>query len=1135
MPISSYRVKGLVDQVRSRWRRRALMQGLALTALTLVFVGILFLLLYMQTSISLQVLLWGLGAGLVVVGYVAIRYMALPLMKKLDDRKVAMFIEERIPQLEDRLNSAIEVGDSLAPRSHPGSGAESRPSEGVLIDKLIDDATRQVRAIPVTTVVDHKRERFLAYAAAAMVFLFLVFGYNASDEIMNAFSGAQLTLAATPEEPYMRIEPGSVELEKGESQEVIVSLRDESEADVLLHYKIGSGEWQKEPMSKGLGRPVFLYEFINLQEPLKYFVLHDQVQSETYDITLYEFPGVEQIHLSYTYPEYTGAPEQTESNTGDIRGLKGSTVTITVTTTGRVETADMVLEDGRRLPLNDIDAGQFRIRYPLTEDTYYHIALEDQAGKANKFPEEYQVIALDDEKPIITITDPQQDVRVNAIDEVLVAAEVSDDYGVKEAHLHVSVNGEDEEVYPLTAAGDTRALEIEGDHVIFLEDYILEPGDVISYYVEADDYFPQHAPVASDMYFIEVVPFDTRYSQVNNMGGGGMPGGGMQSRTVISQQEIIAATWKLLRQKDERTESDFEEARKGLVQAQQNLKLDIEDRLNSTTFAVELRTDEDMQKIAAHLRDAVTEMDAAVDDLNDGDLEEALGPERRALNALLKADALNREREVTMNNANQAGGGGGGAMEDRMTELMDLELDISRDKYEIQQQRSSSAQQQQQQMDEALERIKELARRQQRIANQRQRNLEGENKKRFIERLKRDQDELREQTQQLAQNLQRQAQSGQQQQGGEQLQEGLERAMDHMREAERALRNEDEQRASASQQQALNELDRLQKELQIAGAETPREMIDDLAREFADLREQEAQLGKDIQESYEEAINNGGRIRRSELERLREKRNNMISRLEQFERQAEAVESGTRSEDPEIASEVRNMLQQMKREELDKKMNDSEQALENGWLDFAERLEGDIEETMERMASQVRELQNELPQTDEEQLRRALADLQNLRERLERLESQATREGAPSEGQNSASASSDSPDSRSGRARAARMRNELERAQEAMERLEGQLEGNEGMQRMLRRAANSLRNVTDASNTGILIDEESARDFFNEDVYDPFSELEIQLAQQLDSIEMEKKLFGARNAQVPDEYRDTVDRYYEALSKSTDN
>ena len=1116
MPVLSHRVKELVDQVRTRWRRRAVMQGAAVTLLTLLFFAALFLLLYIQTQVSLQVLLIGLGIGILGTIYIGVQYLLRPLMRRLDDQQIALYIEEKIPGLQDRLNSAVEIGNS------------QRSEDSALLDKLLQDATTQVRAIPVTTIVDRRKERLLSYGAGGLLLLFLVFSYNASDQIINAFTGAQVSLAATPEEPYMSIQPGTVEIEKGESQEIIVDLRDRTETDVLLHYKELGGEWQKVAMNKGMGSSAYLYEFINVQQPLEYFILHDQVESEKFELTLYEFPAVEQIHLRYSYPEYTGVPPRTESNTGDIRGLKGSTVSLTINTTGTVETAEMVFEDGRRVSLNDIDGNQFRVQYLINEDSYYHIELKDASGKSNKFPVEYQIIAQDDQKPIITMTDPQRDVRVNSIDEVLIAAEISDDYGVKDVRLHLSVNGEDEEVYKLMKPEDARATDVEGDYVVFLEDYILEPGDVISYYVEGEDYFESNGSVASDMYFIEVIPFDRKYTQVNNMGGGG-GGGGMQSRTVISQQEIIAATWKLHRQRDERSPEDFEESRKGLEQAQQNLKADIEERINETTFAVELRTDEDMQKVVEHLRDATAAMDDAIEDLRDGDLSKALGPERKALNALLKADALNRDRDVMQQQQGQPGGGGGGAMEDRMTELMDLELDISRDKYEIQQQRSSSEQQQQQEMDETLDRIKELARRQQRIANQQQRELEGENKKRFIERLKRDQEELRRQTEQLSQQLQQQSQS-QSQSGSEQVQEGLERAIDRMREADRALRNGDEQKASASQQQALNELDQIQKELQVAGAETTREMLDDLSREFEDLREQEKQLGEDISETFDEAMQNGGRLRRSELEDLQEKRDNMMAKLDQFERQAEAVEGAARNDDPDVASDIRNMLQQIKRDELEKKMEDSDKALDNGWLDYAERLEGEIEASMDRMATQMQELQEQLPQTDEEELRRALSDLQNIRERLESMERQSqssTSSGDPSsQGQSG---------ERNERARESRMERELERAQEAMERLQNQLGGNEGMQRELQRAQNALRNVADASFRGVLLDDEAAKNFFNKDLFQPFSELENQLARELDTIEMEKKLFGARKAEVPDEYRDTVDRYYESLSKSNDN
>ena len=116
----------------------------------------------------------------------------------------------------------------------------------------------------------------------------------------------------------------------------------------------------------------------------------------------------------------------------------------------------MVFESGRRISLNEVESGQYRTQLTLSEDDYYHIELTDQAGKANKFPVEYQVIVLEDQKPIVKLEEPQRDVRVNAIDEVLIAASAHDDYGVKDLRLHISVNGDQENVYPLICSRQKR-------------------------------------------------------------------------------------------------------------------------------------------------------------------------------------------------------------------------------------------------------------------------------------------------------------------------------------------------------------------------------------------------------------------------------------------------------------------------------------------------------------------------------------------------------------------------------------------------------------------------------------------------------------------------------------------------------
>jgi hypothetical protein len=82
-------------------------------------------------------------------------------------------------------------------------------------------------------------------------------------------------------------------------------------------------------------------------------------------------------------------------------------------------------------------------------------------------------------------------------------------------------------------------------------------------------------------------------------------------------------------------------------------------------------------------------------------------------------------------------------------------------------------------------------------------------------------------------------------------------------------------------------------------------------------------------------------------------------------------------------------------------------------------------------------------------------------------------------------------------------------------------------------ALNRLRGAIDgADNDMAPIEGDAAENFFNEDVFAPISQLEEALLQELDQIAMEKKLYGSRPADVPPEYRELVERYYESLSKS---
>jgi len=1128
MSYSQRRVRQLIRDIRSQWRRRALLQGAALTLGAMALWGSLLLVVSQVVDVPPLVLLIGAGVGALMGLGLAIRYIARPAFRTIPDRQIALYVEEQVPELEDRLNSAVEIEDADA----------ARAAHGVLVDQLVDDAARQARSVPLTAVVDRHKERILAGVSAAAVAFFLVLGYAFLDDLRVSVAMTDMATILPASEPLMTIDPGNVEIEQGASQEVIVMLREDTERDVTLTYRSGDGEWQKATMQAALGEPAFLHEFINVQAPIQYFVEYDQQRSEVFSISLYTFPEVAQIDLTYTFPEYTGRAPRTEENTGDITGVKGSTVTLDVATTGSVAQAELVLDDDRRIPLEAAGDGRFQGTMPLEADGFYRVRLTDQAEKQNKFPEEYQIVAVEDEKPLISITDPQRDVRVNAIEEVLVAARAEDDFGVRDLQLRFAVNGGEEQTLSLQD-GEGAPPAVEGDHLFFLEDYQLTPGDVISYFVEARDAFHE-TPAATDMYFIEVIPFDQDYTQetAGGMQGGG---GGAQSGIVLNQQQIIAATWKLHRERAEMPDAEVASSRRALVQAQNNLRRNIEERISSTAFSLELQQDENNRQIASLLRRAIDAMEAAVGELRGDRLREALTPEREALNHLLKADALNKDQRVALNRNQGGGGGGSAATEERMTELMDLELDISKDKYETLPQRSGGGQAGGQEMDEAMQRLRELSRRQQNLANESRRELDGDDQRRQVERLQRDQEALRREAQSLSRSMQRMAR--QDDRLGGDVEQQLDRATRNMEEAERALREGDVQRARARQQQAINDLERVTRDMRTATNSNQRQTLEEMDRQFERMRDQGQQLTEDVRRATKQARAQNGRVDREEAQQLAERRRALRETLDDLDRNAEDLaERG--AEDPDLASAARNLRQSLRREALDEQMERSEQALERGWLGRARRQEESIDESMQRVEDAMRAFEEQLPVTDEERLMRSLDALRALEREMQALRNEAapssdqgqSAESASNQNQGQASPSSPSEGSASGqgqgnrsaRAAEARQQARLDRAREQLERLQEDLGGTPSAG-----ALDRLRGAIDgAENDRAPIEGDAAEDFFSDDVFAPISQLEDALLQELDQIAMEKKLYGSRPADVPPEYRELVEKYYESLSKS---
>ena len=160
---------------------------------------------------------------------------------------------------------------------------------------------------------------------------------------------------------------------------------------------------------------------------------------------------------------------------------------------------------------------------------------------------DYTIDVLADQPPAVTFLKPGRDAKVTSIEEVFTEMRAEDDFGVARAELVYSVNGGPEKSVVLHQGRGRKS--VSAGHTFFMEELSLEPGDFISYFGRAADESAARQTTTTDIYFMEVRPFAKEYKQAEERGAKGAPGGDNGGALSYQQRQIIAATFKIVRDK----------------------------------------------------------------------------------------------------------------------------------------------------------------------------------------------------------------------------------------------------------------------------------------------------------------------------------------------------------------------------------------------------------------------------------------------------------------------------------------------------------------------------------------------------------------------------------------------------------
>ena len=555
------------------------------------------------------------------------------------------------------------------------------------------------------------------------------------------------------------VTPGDATVRRNQDVAIRASLQGFKADHAEVFVRFGDAKnWERAPMHVG-DDGKFDFTLFALREPLTYYIASNGTKSAEHRIGVVDAPRIERMRLTYTYPSWTGLKPETDDVNRDIRAVAGTQVSVEVQTTAPLDAPTLMVDTTK----SDLKSDGAWTRGVIDVKKPGHYRISARVGdELVPLTDEHEISIVEDQQPTIEFAKPGRDWQASSIEEVPVEVHARDDFRVQNVELHYSVNGGDWKVTKLASGGK----DVTGDTVLRLEEMgevRLTPGDLVTYYGVAKDH---KQSVQTDLFLIHVQPFERRFTQgqAGGMQGGG--GGGDDQENAISQRqrEILLATWNLKRQRerpDNREKERLEQNAQMLSEAQGTLADQARTLIERAAARGVDSADPKNRELLDNLEQAAKAMQPAAKDLKEVRLTEAIPSEQKALQHLMRAEALYTDIEVQFRNSMASGGGGQQAGRD-LAEMFELEMDLDKNQYETQSR--AAGDESSQQLEDALRKLRELAQRQERLAREaaRQQQQPKESDRWKQEQLKRETEDLRKRLAQLAQqNANSRSQPGQ--------------------------------------------------------------------------------------------------------------------------------------------------------------------------------------------------------------------------------------------------------------------------------------------------------------------------------------------------------------------------------------
>jgi hypothetical protein len=320
-------VPAVLRQLRWRIRRYVAFEGLALVVSLIgaAFWASLAIDYWLEPGTgSRQALLFLTGAGVIAAG---VWTLALRLVRSLRTRALAMILERRFPQLNDRLITAVELAENGAPTSGLTAAMLARAADEAA------DLARQLELREVFNVRPLARAVGLAAGLAVSIVGFRL----AQAEVFNTWfhrsllfseqhyrrdTDLRVVVLADPGERVMEFRDGVYKHPRGRDLTILAEVPEGLKIPEWVRYTFRNvdSRGNKSDYLTKLGQRQFKMKLAGLQQSIDIWLRGGDYSSRRpFRIQVVEAPLIDRLEVLARFPEYTGLNRSEETGASSAR------------------------------------------------------------------------------------------------------------------------------------------------------------------------------------------------------------------------------------------------------------------------------------------------------------------------------------------------------------------------------------------------------------------------------------------------------------------------------------------------------------------------------------------------------------------------------------------------------------------------------------------------------------------------------------------------------------------------------------------------------------------------------------------------------------------------------------------------